>query len=113
MVEYMEAMETAITVASECEDSEKRCVVDGSCSVTLDRYTDLDVEYNTSIEPGYMDSSCDLQRHFRKYDDGTYLDLESYKSQYQTITFMYTADNNAACMDLDDTVQICDDYRPQ
>ncbi|GFH51187.1 hypothetical protein CTEN210_07663 [Chaetoceros tenuissimus] len=112
MVEYMEAMKTAFTVASEWEDSEKMCVVDGSCSVTLDRYTDLDVEYNTSIEPGYMDSSCDLQRHFHKYDDGTYLDLESYKSQYQTITFMYTADNNAACMDLDDTVQICDDYRP-
>ena len=46
------------------------------------------------------------------FDDGTYEEIDSFKSQYQQINFLYNAETRDTCMDLDDTVQICGAYRP-
>lgn len=115
MVQYMDAMDLGVRVALQWFDEvneEHSCVTDGSCTVSLDRYTDLDITYKTVNEEYYSAKTCDIQEQFKVFDDDTFVEIDEFKSQYQQINFMWNPIDRDTCMDLDDTVQICDAYRP-
>lgn len=109
--EYLNSMKIGLVAALEWEDADS-CIETGTCEFSLDRYKNLDETYHTTIESGYMDASCDLSAHFEIFENGTMVPLESFKSQYQQINFLWNPNDRGTCMDLDDTVQICDHYRP-
>jgi len=115
MVKYMDSMELGIKVALQWDKAKSgnhACVIDGTCTVDFDRYTDLDETYKTTNEEYYSHKTCDINTQFRVFDDGTFDEIDSFKSQYQQINFLYNPLDRDTCMDLDDTVQICDAYRP-
>lgn len=112
-VEYMRSMELALQTVLQWHERmlyQNSCVIDGTCSVSFNRYRDLDDEYITELEHHYQDQTCDFQFHV--FEDGTYTEIDSFQSQYQKISFTYNHLDRDTCMDLDDTVQICDSYRP-
>jgi hypothetical protein len=112
-LEYMRAMEIALQSVLQWHEEmiyDNSCVIDGTCSVSLNRYKDLDIEYVTLLEHYYQDKTCDFQFHV--FEDGTYTEIDSFESQYQKVSFTYNPVDKDTCMDLDDTVQICDSYRP-
>lgn len=115
-VHYLMAMKKSIEVALEWYDDNvldpDTCVADGTCTISLARYTNLDLEYNTKLETGYPAESCDIDAQFIKFDDGTFTNIEEIQSQYQTISFLQDLSNRDTCMDLDGTMQICGSYRP-
>lgn len=113
VLQYMQAMKLAIDIALDWYRQKvemNACVLEGTCQVTLERYIDLDEEYVTKIEHFYQDKACDSQ--FKMFDDGTYISVDSFQSKYQTINYLYNHIDRDMCMDLDDTIQICDSYRP-
>jgi len=115
IVQYMNAMDLGIRVAlhwyGQTQENHS-CVIDGSCTISLDRYTDLDTTYETENEKFYSASTCDIKEQFKVFDDGTFVEIDSFKSQYQEINFLWNPKDRDTCMDLDNTVQICDAYRP-
>lgn len=115
-LDYMTAMERSIQVAlnwyEEMSHDSDFCVLKGTCTVDLGRYRDLDDEYRASLNRAYPSASCDLMKEFEVFVDGTFKEVDSTKSQYQTINFLLNSENTDTCMDLDDTVQICTSYRP-
>jgi len=58
----------------------------------------------------YQRQGCD-NRELMKFHD--FEDVEWMKTHYQNLNFMRNPVNDNTCMDLDNIVQICDDYRPQ
>jgi hypothetical protein len=114
-VEYMKAMELAVQVAIQWYQEISNpysCVIEGTCTVSLSRYTDLDEEYKAILNKAYPSLSCNIDEQFEVFLDGTFEDIDNTKSQYQRINFMINENNRDVCMDLDDTTQICDSYRP-
>jgi spermidine synthase len=114
-VEYLRAMELSIQTVLQwhIEDGgDENCDADGNCNLGTDRFEDLDEPYETELEKGYPAHSCDIDAQFTKFDDGTFDVIETFKSQYQTITMLQDESNRDTCMDLDDTMQICGSYRP-
>lgn len=112
-LEYMRAMEIALETVLQWHERmiyANSCVIDGTCTVSFNRYKDLDEEYVTHLEHHYQDQTCDFQFHI--FEDGTYTEVDSFRSQYQKISFTYNPLDRDTCMDLDDTIQICDSYRP-
>ena len=116
MQEFMDAMELGIIVAIDWYEQLHRqdtCIEDGSCTVSLDRYRDLDITYHTTNADEYYSSlTCDIQAQFQIFNDGPFELIDEFKSQYQQINFLMNHDDLDTCMDLDDTIQICDAYRP-
>lgn len=116
VVNYLTAMERSIQMALQWYDEMTHdsnfCVLKGTCVVDLGRYRDLDEHYRTTLNRSYPDASCDLSKEFEVFMDGTFEEVDSTKSHYQTINFLVNAANMDTCMDLDDTVQICTSYRP-
>ena len=118
-MEYLNAMELSIQVVLDWYQDERaeegtlhECIVDGTCTVSMNRYTDLDEQYETVLEKGYPAHSCDIDAQMSKFDDGTYTAVDVFKSQYQSISMYQDASNLDTCMDLDSTMQICGSYRP-
>lgn len=58
----------------------------------------------------YQVPTCN-NRQIMKFRD--YEDIEFVKTAYQAMTFVEKKETNDLCMDLDDIVQICANYRPQ
>jgi spermidine synthase len=104
--EYMNAMEfsvqTVLNWHNENEHYPNACIISGECTVSIDRYRDLDEQYTTDQESSYHQTAfVEKQNH-----------LETFKSQYQKISFFKSKDNGNTCMDLEKTIQICGSYRP-
>jgi hypothetical protein len=114
VLQYMSALELGINTAFAWYDQivSNPCIEDGTCIVSLDRYSNLDVTHNSVLSESYMDETCDVDKQFEAFDDGTFADLETIQSQYQEINFFWNPKDRGTCMDLDNTVQICDAYRP-
>ncbi len=118
MVQYMDAMELALHIAIDWYEqvgdgnNDNTCVEEGTCSVSIDRYEDLDERYETTNKEYYSSLTCDIEKQFKVFDDGTFKLIDEFKSQYQQINFLQKEDTKDTCMDLDDTVQICAAYRP-
>lgn len=111
ILKYLESMKIGLVTALHWEN-DAACIENGTCKFSLDRYTNLDEHYETELETGYMDSTCDIEAQFVRFDNGEMVPLESFKSQYQQINYLWNPKDRGTCMDLDDTVQICDAYRP-
>ena len=110
--DYMTAMDIAVQVAlDKVENDGETCIERGTCKVsTIDRYIDLEKsQFNYLDDGGY---TCDVDAQFNVFEDGTFDLLEEFKSPYQHISYMMDPKNKNTCFDLDDTVQICDSYRP-
>lgn len=83
--EYLHAMKIALEVALEWRDGQEMCVIGGTCNATIGRYPDLDKKFDTEQDSGYMDASCGME-FFDRFNDGHFNELESFESQYQSIT---------------------------
>ena len=114
---YVDAMIFAIESAIEEYEFDGKCIDEGTCVADLGRYDELD-----KIPPPYpIDSdtyesydTC-IDQHINPLeimDNGTMNTLETIESPYQKISFDWDPKNKNTCMSLDDTVQICDSYRP-
>lgn len=128
MREYMDAMDLALHVAIDWYEQVgsdgggsriDACVEEGTCPVSLDRYRDLEEGYETTNKEWYSSLTCDIEKQFKVFDDGTFDLIDDFKSQYQQINFLQKlnvkvedGDQGDTCMDLDDTIQICASYRP-
>jgi len=94
------ALETAYVDDEACSTEEQNCVVPST------RYGDLmqDKEINYSeLVCGNMDENLEFE---------DYQDLETIKSPYQHLGFKHHPKTNDVCFDLDETCQICGNYRP-
>jgi len=115
IVQFIDAMELAINTALDSfyqAEGRDSCIEEGTCTASLSRYADLETPYQTVQEEYYSKMTCDIDTQFEVFDDGTFVEIDSFKSQYQQINFLYNSENRDTCMDLDDTIQICDSYRP-
>lgn len=105
--EYMNAMEFSVQTVLNWYHANVRqpnaCIISGECTVSIDRYRDLDERYETNRIKNY---------HTSAFNEGEESLLETFKSQYQTITFTRTSKYGDLCMDLDEVIQICTSYRP-
>jgi spermidine synthase/uncharacterized protein YrzB (UPF0473 family) len=110
---FIDAMEFALKHAIFHYEYDEKCVEEGTCTVALDRYTNLDdiVPFDKLYE-AYPSLSCDIDAQFEIFTDDTMEDLETINSPYQEINFTWDPEDRNTCMDLDGTVQICDSYRP-
>ena len=106
--EYMKAMEVSVQTVLKWYHTNVQypnsCILDGECTVSIERYRDLDTAYETDQNANYHSTSFD-----EEFEEVL---LETYKSQYQTISFSMVGDNIDLCMDLDEVIQICSSYRP-
>ena len=113
---YANAMELAINVALDNADIEDfECIENGTCKIaSLKRYADLDnSEDVVSDLTGLTWPTCDVDALMEQFDDDGIFDLlEEVKSPYQHLSFMMRPDNKETCFDIDNTIQICDSYRP-
>ncbi|KAG7368315.1 spermidine synthase [Nitzschia inconspicua] len=88
----------------------------GSCGATEDLVpiTANGSHYDTLVwefdDLDYQRSTCD-NREIMKFTD--FDDLEYVKTYYQEMTFTEKPSTDDICMDLDNIVQICSNYRPQ
>ena len=103
MVQYMDAMDLALRVAIDWyeqnddrhaveEEGDDSCVEDGTCSVSLERYTSLEDHYEATNKEWYSSLTCDIDDQFKVFDDGTFKLIDDFKSQYQQINFLQEFD---------------------
>ncbi len=115
---YADAMELAIKTAlasANVEDLE--CIEKGTCKVAaLTRYKNLDdknIVFDATELTGLTWPTCNVDALMQQFDDdGAFELIEEIKSPYQQMSFMRRPDNHEACFDIDNTIQICDAYRP-
>jgi len=112
ITDYMNSLEVAIIVAIDTFNEENNfgCVEEGTCTIALDKYTDLEESYGY-VEADFTGHECDIAAIFTRFDD-EFEDLEEGDSHYQHIIFSWDPKTRETCMDLDNVVQICDAYRP-
>ena len=111
--DYMDAMIFAMGIALDASTDNNQCIEEGTCTVEtlLARYADLEAREMTYTDDS--GNSCDLDEQMSVFDsDGKFDLIEDFKSHYQQINYMWNPVNRDTCFDLDDTVQICDSYRP-
>ena len=70
-------------------------------------YDDLEWEFD---DLDYQYPTCN-NRHLMTFSD--FADVEFLKTNYQDLNFMRKESTDDTCMDLDNIVQICSNYRPQ
>lgn len=111
--EFHQAMVNALTYAFNDiveDDSEllpvgkDTCTSDGVCGI--DYFDNLEEEED---KIKYNVQTCDNEE-IMEFPD--YFMLEGLKTHYQELNFAYREEGGDICMDLEDTVQICSDYRP-
>jgi len=95
------ALTTAYSDDDACYDQneEQQCVIPQTRYMDLSK--DYDMDYNTKV--------CDIDE-IMKFED--YDILEEIQTPYQFISVMHNPTTQDTCFDLDDTVQICSNYRP-
>jgi spermidine synthase len=103
----------------EDDTKEGTCKADedfGGCQAPIDiaalienstHYDNLEWEFD---DLDYQVPSCN-NRHLMRFDD--FDDIEFLKTNYQELNFMRKESTDDTCMDLDNIVQICSNYRPQ
>ena len=115
ILNYVDAMMFAIEIAIDAYEFDGKCIDEDTCVADLNRYDDLDISpppypIDSKDYEGY--NTCDKSIPMEMFNDGTMQLLETITSPYQTINFSWDPTNKNTCMDLDNTVQICDSYRP-
>ena len=111
---YYNALTFAMTKAIEAsgDDGNANCpdgkeLEDGTCMLVVDD------GYSTFVKDDYDDENyqhtCD-NKEIMLFED--YDDLGTIKSVYQRLNFVQRPTDKNICFDLDDTVQICSNYRP-
>ena len=111
--EFIDAMQIALNLVVEYFldlDLQDSCVMDGSCNVSLERYEDLNETFETYAEQYYFETVFDFKKSFSRFEH--YDTVDFIESQYQEISFLYSKKDDDTCMDLDNTIQICTQYRP-
>jgi len=110
IVNFHKALTDAVSVATEVllnENADVECSEDKeSCSVALTRYDDLTED---TPDLAYEFSVCDNEDfyNFEGYDL-----IEEIQSAYQFVSIKHNPTTTDTCLQLEDTVQICDSYRP-
>ena len=101
------------------EHDKETCVADpdfGGCMAPIDiaplmanatHYDPFEWEYD---DLDYQRQACD-NKELMRFND--FDDVEWMKTHYQKLNFQRNPETDNTCMDLDNIVQICDDYRPQ
>ena len=119
LVQFANNMSKALQAAIDSADVEDHeCIVEGTCLVTsLNRYEDLVRRKMTAwTETDDSWPTCDvksLMDQFNEPEDGGTFDLiDEIKSPYQHLSFMMHPETKDTCFDIDNTIQICDSYRP-
>eukprot|EP00957_Ditylum_brightwellii_P126489 9641989-Ditylum_brightwellii.AAC.1 len=110
IIDFTNAMVFAASFA--IDYVEKQSCPEGQCAVILPGYDDFDKDVGLFIQPDYRKFSCDVNEIMEELDEEPYEDLEMIQSFYQVINFFWNEDTNATCLDIDNTIQICDDFRP-
>eukprot|EP00555_Chaetoceros_dichaeta_P002053 CAMPEP_0198248886 /NCGR_PEP_ID=MMETSP1447-20131203/544_1 /TAXON_ID=420782 /ORGANISM="Chaetoceros dichaeta, Strain CCMP1751" /LENGTH=1199 /DNA_ID=CAMNT_0043933377 /DNA_START=21 /DNA_END=3621 /DNA_ORIENTATION=+ len=95
------ALKTAYSDDDACHDKSE----DQVCVIPQTRYADLSKDWDMDYEM----KVCDIDKimEFNDYDI-----LEEIQTPYQFISVMHNPTTEDTCFDLDDTVQICSNYRP-
>jgi len=104
---YVETLREATEFALEKSygDDEACSAEDQVCTISSNRYDDLnegkEIEYNVKV--------CEIEEimEFNDYDV-----VEEIQTPYQFISVIHNFETKDTCFDLDDTVQICANYRP-
>jgi len=112
--EYYDALTLAMKSAIEHaeDDADVKCpggkeMEDGTCMVVVqDGYSSFKID---DYDDENYQHTCDNKR-IMKFND--YDDLGTIQSVYQTLNFAVRPTDKNVCFDLDDTVQICSNYRP-
>ena len=112
--EYYDALTQALKLVLENaeDDSNDKCpggteLDDGTCVVIVpDGYSRLKIDY---YDDENYQHTCD-NKEIMKFHD--YDDIETIKSVYQTLSYNVRPTDKNICFDLDNTVQICSNYRP-
>eukprot|EP00957_Ditylum_brightwellii_P062110 4713660-Ditylum_brightwellii.AAC.1 len=109
IVEFVNAMVFAVNFA--VKSFEKKICVEGGCTI-LPGYQDFEKTVGLFLEVDYTEHTCNYDEVMNQLDKDPYDGLEKIRSLYQTFTFFWNTETRATCFDIEDTVQICDDYRP-
>jgi spermidine synthase len=108
-------MTAAIVSLEEERNEEQTCSMEdyfrgGVCSNAIDIGSHYDtLEYEVD-DLDYVSPTCDNE-DIMQFED--YETIDTGKTNYQMLNFAIQKEEDDICMDLDDIVQICSNYRPQ
>eukprot|EP00957_Ditylum_brightwellii_P144410 11001090-Ditylum_brightwellii.AAC.1 len=110
--DYLSSLVVAMKLAVSTYNKYRHGCSDGSCNVWRG-YPNLDEHVEIFEEKGYTSYTCDDDEVFARLDEKPFEDLEEVQSHYQKMLFYWNEDTNSTCFNIELTVQICEDYRPQ
>jgi len=105
IVQYHSAVITAVELVIDTLSVDNRCLEEGNCVIS-ERYRNLREEL------GPIDFNAKIWDSKETFEFQGYLMLETIKTQYQLLNFFRDPNNSDTCFDIEDTVQICTNYRP-